>query len=239
MGIFPRIRIKETKPINVENGYLIDGFPSTGFTSAIATESLINTSQFELSGFIDSDSFPPVSIIKNGIPNYPTRIFVNNDLKVAVFSSYLTLHESLHKTIAKNMLKWAKQHKCSLIVSSVAVKSANSDEEITAAASTDEAKAKLKEAGISILEHGTIPGIPGSLLNEGMIFNQNVVVILFNAKNVSPDFKSSVKLCTAMSKLIPGVSCDIKSLQKEAETAERDILKTEEETKILRDSMYR
>jgi hypothetical protein len=42
-----------------------------------------------------------------------------------------------------------------------------------------------------------------------------------------------------MSKLIPGVSCDIKSLQKEAETAERDILQTEEETKILRDSMYR
>ncbi len=72
-----------------------------------------------------------------------------------------------------------------------------------------------------------------------MIFNQNVVVILFNAKNVSPDFKSSVQLCTAMSKLIPGVSCDIKSLQKEAETAERDILETEKETKILRDSMYR
>ncbi|MFQ5573273.1 MAG: proteasome assembly chaperone family protein [Nitrosopumilaceae archaeon] len=239
MSNFPRIRIKETKPINIENGYLIDGFPATGFTSAIATESLINTSQFELSGFIDSDSFPPVSIIKNGMPNYPTRIFVNNDLKVAVFSSYLTLHESLHRTIAKNMLKWAEQHKCSLIVSSVAVKSSDSDKEIIAAASTDTAKAKLKDAGISILEHGTIPGIPGSLLNEGMIFNQNVVVILFNAKNVSPDFKSSVELCTAMSKLIPGVSCDIKSLQKEAETAEHDILQTEEETKILRDSMYR
>lgn len=237
--MFPRIRIKEIKPINIEGGYLIDGFPSTGFTSAIATESLIHTSQFELAGIIDSDSFPPVSIIKNGIPNYPTRIFVNNQLKVAVFSSYLTLHESLHKTIARNMLKWSREHKCSLIISSVAVKGTDNQKQITAAASTEAAKSKLKDAEISILEHGTIPGIPGSLLNEGMLYNQNVAVILFNSQQVAPDFKSSVQLCLAMSKLIPGVSCNIETLQKEAETAEHDIKETEEEAKSLKDLMYR
>ena len=31
-----------------KEGYLIDGFPSVGFSSAIATESMIYTSQFEL-----------------------------------------------------------------------------------------------------------------------------------------------------------------------------------------------
>lgn len=237
--MFPRIRIKEIKPINIEGGYLIDGFPSTGFTSAIATESLIHTSQFELAGIIDSDSFPPVSIIKNGIPNYPTRIFVNNQLKVAVFSSYLTLHESLHKTIARNMLKWSREHKCSLIISSVAVKGTDNQKQITAAASTEAAKSKLKDAEISILEHGTIPGIPGALLNEGMLYNQNVAVILFNSQQVAPDFKSSVQLCLAMSKLIPGISCNIETLQKEAETAEHDIKETEEEAKSLKDLMYR
>lgn len=237
--MFPRIRIKELKPINIEGGYLIDGFPSTGFTSAIATESLIHTSQFELAGIIDSDSFPPVSIIKNGVPNYPTRIFVNNQLKVAIFSSYLTLHESLHKTIARNMLKWSREHKCSLIISSVAVKGTDNQKQITAAASTEAAKSKLKDAEISILEHGTIPGIPGTLLNEGMLYNQNVAVILFNSQQVAPDFKSSVQLCLAMSKLIPGVSCNIETLQKEAETAEHDIKETEEEAKSLKDLMYR
>ncbi len=75
--MFPRIRIKELKPLNLEGGYLIDGFPSVGFSSAIATESMIHTSQFEVSGIIDSDSFTPISIIKDGKPNYPTRIFVN------------------------------------------------------------------------------------------------------------------------------------------------------------------
>jgi len=130
--LFPRIRIKELIPMNLEGGYLIDGFPSVGFTSAIATESLIHTSQFELAGIIDSESFPPVSLIKDGKPNYPTRIFVNSDLKVAVFSSYLTLHESLHRKVGRTMLKWAEKHKISLILSSIAVKTPRENEEIFA-----------------------------------------------------------------------------------------------------------
>jgi len=74
------INIRETSPINIEGGFIINGFPSTGLTSAIATELIINTSQFELAANIDSDNFPPISIIKNGAPNYPTRIFVNNNI---------------------------------------------------------------------------------------------------------------------------------------------------------------
>jgi len=232
------IKIKEIIPISIEGGFLVDGFPSIGFTSAIATESLIHTSHFELGGVIDSDNFPPVSIIKDGVPNYPTRIFVNQDLKVAVFSSYLTLHESFHRTMARLMLDWANQHKCSLVVSSVAVKTSINDNKIVAAGSTNSAKEKLREAGFSVLQHGTIPGIPGTLLNEGMINKQDVVVILFSTKDTGPDFKASVHLCLAMAKLMPGVSCNIESLQKDAETAEREIKETEQEARNLKDLMY-
>ena len=42
------IEIKEIVPIDLEGGTLVNGFPSSGITSAIATESLINTSNFEL-----------------------------------------------------------------------------------------------------------------------------------------------------------------------------------------------
>jgi len=96
-SLFPRIRIKELKSVNLEGGYLIDGFPSVGFSSAIATESMIHTSQFELAGVISSDSFPPISIIKEGKPNFATRIFVNEELKVGTFLSYLNLDQSMHE----------------------------------------------------------------------------------------------------------------------------------------------
>jgi len=237
--LFPRIRIRELKPLNLEGGYLIDGFPSVGFSSAIASESMIRTSQFELAGVIDSDMFPPISVIKDGKPNYPTRIFVNQDLKVGIFLSYLTLDQSLHRIVAKTMLKWAKKHKIGLIVSSVATKSLDGDKKIMAIGSTDSARTKVKEAGLKVLEHGTVPGIPGILLNEGNMTGQDVIVIIFHTDGKGPDFKSSAQLCMAMSQLIPGASCDIPSLQKEAEKAEVVIKEAEEESRNLKDSMYR
>lgn len=233
------IQIKELKQFNLEGGYLIDGFPSVGFASAIATESLIHTSNFDLAGIIDSKKFPPISLIKEGKPNYPTRVFVNEELKIAVFSSYITPSEQLHRNIAKTMINWAKKHKISLIISSVAVKSSAGIDEIVAAGSTDSARTKLKDVGLKVLEHGTIPGIPGMLLNEGNMSNHDVIVVLFQSIGQGPDFKSSVELCMAMSKLVPGATCDIASLQREAKKAEQSIKETEEETRNLKSSMYR
>ena len=237
--MYPKIRIRELKKLELEGGYLIDGFPSVGFSSAIATESMIHTSQFELGGVIDSESFPPISVVKDGKPNFPTRIFVNENLKVGVFLSYLTLDQSLHRVTAKTMLSWAKKHKIKLIVSSVAIKDPHGNEEMIGIGSTESARNKVKEAGLKVLEHGTVPGIPGMLLNEGSISGQDVIVIIFHTDGQGPDFKSSAQLCMAMSKLIPGATCDIPSLQKEAEKAEIIIKEAQEESKHLKDSMYR
>ncbi len=237
--MYPRITIKELRPLNLEGGYLIDGFPSVGFSSVIATESMIHTSQFKLAGIIDSDVFPPISLIKDGKPNYPTRIFVNDELKVAAFVSHLAIEPSLHRGIAKKMLRWAKNQKISLIVSSVSVKSSEGNEEIMAVGSTESATSKIKESGIKMLEHGTIPGIPGMLLNEGSWTQQDVIVILVHTGGTSPDFRSSAKLCMAISQLIPGTSCDIPALQKEAEKIEQVIKEDVEEASHLKDSMYR
>ncbi|EPA05921.1 proteasome assembly chaperone family protein [Candidatus Nitrosarchaeum limnium] len=237
--MYSKIRIKELRSINVEGGYLIDGFPSMGFASAIATESMIQISQFKIAGIVDSDRFPPISVIKEGRPNYPTRIFVNDDLKVSIFLSYLTIDESLHRVVAKTMLNWAKKQKIQLIVSSVAVKSMGGLEGMMAVGNTESARKKLKESGLKVLQHGTIPGIPGMLLNEGTLTNQDVIVILFQSDGTGPDFRSSAQLCTGISQLIPGTSCDIPLLQKEAEKAEQSIKETDEETRHVKDSIYR
>ena len=232
------IDIKEIIPINVENGILINGFPSTGLTSAVATESLINTTEFELGGIIDSDRFPPISIVKNGLPNYPTRIFVNNELKVAVFSSYLTLDVSLHKTAAKLMLNWAKEKKCSTIISSITVKG-GINEEVVAVASTGTARGKLVKAGITVIENATIPGISGVLLNEGMLNGQDVIVLLISSDKDIPDFTATSNLCNVLTKLVPGVSCNLTKLEKESKIIEQQIQQATDDTKELGDNIYR
>ena len=232
------ITVREVKPINIEGGYLIDGFPYAGLANAIATESMINTVQFEMAGVLDSDLFPPLSIIKDGDPNFPARIFVNSDLRVAIFSSYLTPHESLHRQVAKTMLEWANKHKCAYIISSSAIRSEEQDSFIVGVGSTSDAKKKLKDADIPLLSHGTIPGIPGILLNEGALSNTNVIVLLSNSKERGPDFKAGAQICMAMSKLVPGTACDLKSLLQEAEIVEQRIKKTEEDAEPLKDAMY-
>lgn len=232
------IEVKEIIPINIDGGIVINGFPSTGLTSAIATESLINTTQFELGAIIDSDRFPPISIIKNGIPNYPTRIFINNELKVAVFSSYLTLDVSLHKIAARLMLDWTKKKNCSTIISSITVKG-DINREIVGVASTGNARGKLVAAGITVIENATIPGIPGVLLNEGMLTGQDVIVLLVSSNKEIPDFTATSSLCNVLSKLVPGVSCNLTKLEKESKIIEQQIQQATDDAKDLGDNIYR
>lgn len=237
--MLPRLWVKELKQVNIEGGYLVDGFPSIGFTSAIASESLMHTSDYDLIGFVDSIDFPTVTVLKDGVPNYATRIFANEALKVSVFTSYLTINEPYHRAIAKMMLSWARKHKCSLIVSSSPMKfPEREDNTVIAAGSTENARNKIKQADMMVLQNGTIPGIPGALLNEGMLHDQDVVVVLVNVDEMGPDFKSSAHLCMAMSRLLPGISCDLTMMQKQAEIAEKQIKQTEKETRALRESMY-
>ena len=232
------IHIKEINAINIEDGVIVNGFPSSGMTSAIATESLINTSKFELGGIIDSEKFPPISIIKNGLPNYPARIFVNNDLKVAVFSSYLTLDVTLHRSAARLMLDWAKEKKSSIILSSVTVKGTTGTK-IFGVASTGNARGKLVSAGITIVENATVPGISGVLLNEGMLRGQDVIVLLVSSDKEFPDVQATSNLCNSLSKLVPGVSCNLDKIEKESKIIEQQIRQAENDTKDLTDNMYR
>jgi uncharacterized protein len=231
------IRIKETSQINVENGFIINGFPSTGLTGSIATELIINTSNFQLAATIDSDFFPPISIIKNGAPNFPTRIFVNNDLKAAIFSSYIVLDASLHRNVARMMLNWANEKKCSTIISSVTIRS--DSQEIMGIASTGNARGKLVDSGIKIVENAAIPGIPGVLLNEGMVNAQNVIVLLVGSKSNTPDLRAAYSLCDGLSRLVPGISCNHSLLEKQAKQIEEEMKQVDTESRGLSDSMYR
>ena len=232
------IEIREINKISIDDGIIINGFPSSNITNAIATESMINTSSFELGAIVDSERFPPISIIKNGLPNYPARVFVNNDLRVAVFSSYLTLDVSLHRSAARLMLDWAKEKKASVILSSITVKGTIGTE-IFGVASTGNARGKLVNAEISIVENATVPGISGVLLNEGMLRGQDVIVLLVASDKEFPDFQATANLCNTLSKLVPGVSCNLDKLEKESKIIEQQIKQAETDTKDLSDNMYR
>lgn len=235
-----KILVRELRPINIKGGYVIDGFPYEGLSNAIATQSMINTMQFEMIGVLDSDLFPPVSIIKDGFPHFPTEIFVNPELKVAIFSSYLTPDESVHRQLAEIIIEWARKHRCSLILSSAVIASDKKKRYmIGGIGSTDAARKILKKSDIPSMPNGTVLGIPGILLNEGFLSDTNVIVLLFNTTGKEPGFRTGAEICMTMSKLLPRAVCDLDSLLYEAEKAEKVIKRTEREAMPLKYAIYR
>ena len=201
---------------------------------------MVITSEFEFAGFMDSSSFPPVSIVRNGIPNYPVSIFVNERLKVEVFLSHLRLPESFSKEIAASILQYAKKHNCRQILSSMKMeRTSESSREISAIGSTDSARNAIKKLGLDITLNATMPGIPGMLLVQGRFSDQDVIVLLFSEKsNKGTDLENGANLCLAMGTLIPNLPCNLKLINSETVKVEKMIKKTQKDSKHINDRMY-
>src|ERR671922_2132470 len=126
----------------------------------------------ELISILDSPMFPPLSMVYNGVANFPARIYANEDIKVAFLISELDLNESMYYTISKAILQWARENECELVISSGSISTEESKESprehdlqsVYGVASTERAKDKMKNAEILELHSGSVIGIPALLL---------------------------------------------------------------------------
>ena len=100
-------------------------------------------------------------------------------------------------------------------------------------------RASTLYAGSSIATRAAIPGIPGVLLNEGMISGKDVIVLLVSSESDTPDLKATYNLCDSLSKLVPGISCNLSLLEKQARQIEKEMKQVETERKDLSNAMYR
>lgn len=237
------IEIRELKTVNLKEGIVIDGFPSTGLANAIASECIVETLGLDLVAVMDSPKFPALSTIYRTKPYFPARIHASEQLKLAVFLSELALHESLHRGVGKKMLSWAQEHECSMMLSTAGLPTDSMDKttqgmELLAVGSTPNALQRIRNGGIKILEHGAISGIPAVLLNEGRLANIDVVVFLLKVLKDVPDFRAAAVLSEVLGKFAPSCQCDVSSLLTEAENVEKRLKKIQAEGKPMREGMY-
>lgn len=118
-------RINKERRLNIKDGIVLDGFPSSGLVNAIASECLIRSIGTELVAVLDSPYFPPVSIISNYTPQYPARIYVNEALKVSFFVSELNIDRSIQKAVSNTILEWVIENECRLIISAEGIVSSS------------------------------------------------------------------------------------------------------------------
>jgi uncharacterized protein len=214
----------------MKDGIVIDGFPSAGLINAIASECLIRSGGTELYAIIDSPEFPPLSIVNQYSPQFPARLHVNKNLKVAFFVSEFNINPAIQSALARTILNWALENECKMIISASGLVTSESPEvnghgvadeqSIFAVASTPSSLEIIKDHGFVPFRAGSIRGIPAALLNEGSLTGQDVIVLLANIMTDAPDFRAAALISTALTKLVPGLSCDIAALDREAQEIE-------------------
>jgi len=234
------IEIRKFKDIDLEGGTIIEGFPSVGLVSTIVATYLIDFLKLDQICALDSDAFPPTSMIYASKPKFPARIYASSEYKIGVFLSEFTPPPPLYRPIARKLLEWCKKQKCKRIISTEGLPSKKKFKEETdkykfktrvfGIGSTDRVRRELTRAKIEQLHVGMIYGLAGVLLNEGRWENFDIITILAEAHSDIPDAYAAAKILETLDLLIPNLNIEISPLYQESK-------RFEEQLKLLREQV--
>ncbi len=250
------IQIYELRRMDLRGATVIDGFPSVGLVSSIVANYLINALSLSQIGIMDSVYFPTVSLVRDGEPMNPVRIYggpkqANRD-QIVVFISEFQPPPNLIKAIASTVLDWTQDQKCNLLVCpeglivDAEMTGPDRQVEVYGIGSTDKAMDLLRKNGVTLFEEGVITGVAGVLLNEGRRRDFDVITLLSEAHPDYPDARAAARVIEVIDKLMLHTELDARPLYEEAERIENQLKSIQHQTDIaakkpsgpVRPSMY-
>ena len=228
------IIIHELAKHNLKEAILIDGFPGVGLVGTIVANFLINTLKLKQIGVIDSHRFPPISVIKEGVPHNPMRLYAGEQIcndgtcnQVVVCVSEFTPPSEITKDLVKTLIDWAEKKGCTKIISAEGFTSTpqtdNKTKDVYGITSTKGSRKWIKDAKVKPFLYGTVGGITGAMLNEGKIRNLNVLGLLAEVSKDVPDASAAAAVIKAIDELLLAIDLDPKPLLKEAENLEKEV----------------
>jgi uncharacterized protein len=223
------IEIIERKRRDIQDAYVIDGFPSVGLVGSISANYLVSFLELEEIAVVDSVSFPAMSLVRSGRPYSPVRIYAGQkgEDKVVAFVSEFPPPSNLAKPLAKTMMDWIEDNRCQMLISpeGLVIETGESPQEVGQAppenrvygiGSTPNAMDILKKNEIPLFDNGVIVGLAGVLLNEGVNRNYDVVILLSEAHAEYPDARAAAAVTAAVDKILLHIELDTKPLLAEA-----------------------
>lgn len=229
-----KIDVYNSKDLDLRGATVVDGFSSASIIGSIVANYLVETLILDQISVLDSDDFPPVSIVSESKPKYPARIFADEKKKIVVFLSEFNPANHLVRPIANTILSWAEENKCMRIITAEGVLTRDpiSDKEhrVYGVGNVERAREDLIRLELQQLKTGIITGISAALLNEGMRMDFDVICLLAEV-NSNPgilDVTAPAKVIEVINKLLPTVKIDVEPLYREAQKIE-DLIKEQHE----------
>lgn len=244
------IELYEYEKMDLENAFVITGFPTIGLVGTIAGRFIVHSLKLRLLAAFLSDYFPAVSVISNANPLPPIRIYAGDKKcgpdgrcnQLIIILSEFVPHFTTLRPLANKMIEWCKENNCETIVCIEGFNLGEKTDDIPliGVGSTNSANELIKKYGVQLMEEGMVSGLSGILLYEGKRRNFDVACLLAGTHADYPDAKAAAKVLEVVNKMLPEIEIDAKPLYQQAEEIESQIKKHMEKAKpkIQAEMMY-
>ncbi|MBS7659440.1 MAG: proteasome assembly chaperone family protein [Candidatus Bathyarchaeia archaeon] len=222
------IKIIEVRKAPKE-AYMIFGFPDVGLVGVIAASHLITELGLTEIAYIESKLLPPVTVLHEGLPHSPIRVYGNHQIMLAV--SEIPLQEELVHPVTRKLIDWGREKEVKLMISlsGIPVPGRQDLEELKvfAAASTGETLKMIQEKGVEILMEGYMVGPQAVMLQYCATLKLPAVTLLSQCFFNYPDPEAAAKVLDLLANII-GVKVDVSKLIEKGEEIRikaRDIMR--------------
>ncbi len=99
----PDLEIVETRKLP-RGSKVVIGVPDAGLVGLISASYLIDHLSMEEAATIDSDLFPPIVVLHDGVPKSPVRVYAKNDLAVVI--SEIAIQLTALRQVVRELVAW-------------------------------------------------------------------------------------------------------------------------------------
>lgn len=245
------IEVRIHSRFDLTNSMLIVAFPTMGLVSVISARFMIDTLKLEEIGSIDSPYLIPATVVHQGVPLPPVRIYAGKKIcgpngscsQLAVILSEFMPPWEITIPLAESIIAWAQQTKCKYIVTlegtNAIGEKASTNPSVYGLGTTPAMRNLLKQYHIEESEEGLITGISGVILYKGVQRKIDVLCFLSEVQVSYPDSRSAGRLLEKLNLFIPDIKIDPEPLYAEAESIEKMIQSFMQQAKTTSEHMQR
>ena len=220
------------------NGYtLIEGFPGMGLVGTIAAKYIVDKTDFDYIGYIDSNAFMPIIRIHDGMPVRPARIYANRKRKLVILISEQVIPKQYASLAAKNTVAWIKSKGITDVISLSGVHASGEgprNEMIYGIASNEKSKSLIRKYNLKEITEGITTGVTALMLLEMKNSKINAISILGDVQ-MSADYKDAAEVLRKLNAII-ALNINVEPLLKEAKQIEKQLIQQLQKLRDTKDN---
>jgi predicted ATP-grasp superfamily ATP-dependent carboligase len=211
---------------------MLIAFPGAGWAGSVAAYYLIETLKLRWIASITSPKFPPIAVIKDGVPRpgiaiYSGPVACSVDArcgKLVVVTAEFVPHPTTTAMLSRSIFDWAKKKRIKEIITieSVAQTGEGKDSDVRVI-STTKAREDIKRLGLVPLDDGLLSGFAGQLSVEAQLCGFRAITLMIEAQEGFPDAHAAARILEIIGPLMPSLEIDPKPLFERAKEIEEEM----------------